>query len=223
MARWRRGRASDSRCAYCALPRVRLLRPQRLSGGSGANTLAGHLPEPRADTIAELFTMAAKSKQKARAKSHEPTIENRKARHQYFIEETLECGIKLLGTEIKAVREGKVSIGEGYVRAEDPPGGSPSLKVYGMHIGEYAPAGPHRQHHPTHPRILLAHRREISKLATKSQAKGVTLVPLKLYFVRGHAKLLIGVARGKRQADKRQDLAKRDAQRDIDRAMSQRR
>lgn len=167
--------------------------------------------------------MAAKSKHKSNANAHEPTIENRKARHTYFIDDTLECGIKLLGTEIKAVRDGKVSIGEGYVRAEDPPGGTPSLKIYGMHIGEYAPAGPHRQHHPTHPRILLAHRREIRKLASKLQPKGVTLVPLKLYFVRGKAKLLIGVARGKRQADKRHDLAKRDAQRDIDRAMSRRR
>ncbi len=166
--------------------------------------------------------MAARTKSSAKSKkaTNEPTIENRKARHQYFIDETLECGIKLLGTEIKSVRAGKVSLAEGYVKAEENP---PSLTVYGIHIGEYPPAGQHRQHKPTQPRRLLAHRREILKLATKTQAKGVTLVPLKVYFVRGKAKILIGVARGKQKHDKRQDIAKRDAQRDMERAMSRRR
>lgn len=161
--------------------------------------------------------MAAKTKSsKKKSTTNEPTIENRKARHQYFIDETLECGIKLLGTEVKSVRAGKVSLAEGYVRAEENP---PSLTVYGIHIGEYPPAGQHRQHKPTQPRQLLAHRREILKLANKTRPKGVTLVPLKVYFVRGKAKMLIGLAHGKQKHDKRQDIAKRDAQRDMERAM----
>ena len=158
----------------------------------------------------------------SRAKSRvaEPTIENRKARHRFHILETLECGLKLTGTEIKSVRDGKVSLGEGYVRAEEHP---LRLTLHGVHIGEYPPAGPARQHDPIRTRILLAHRREIAKLADKTREKGTTLVPLKLYFLRGRAKLLIGLARGKRMADKRQDLAKKEAQRDIERAMSRKR
>ena len=158
--------------------------------------------------------MASKNKKQ----SNQPRIENRKARHDYHIFETLECGIKLVGTEVKAVRQGKVSLAEGYVRAiEDPP----SLVLHSIHIAEYPPAGP-KQHVPTRTRTLLAHRREIKKLAIATHAKGITLVPLKMYFLNGRAKLLIGLARGKQHADKRQDLAKRQAQRDIQRAMSKR-
>jgi SsrA-binding protein len=154
------------------------------------------------------------------AKRAEPTIDNRKARHRFLISETLECGLKLRGTEAKSVRDGKVSLAEGYVRAEENP---PRLTLHGVHIGEYPPAGPAAQHDPTRVRVLLAHRREIRKLADKTREKGVTLVPLKLYFVRGRVKLLIGLGRGKRKADKRQDLAKKEAKRDIDRAMSKKR
>jgi SsrA-binding protein len=92
-----------------------------------------------------------------------------------------------------------------------------------VHIGEYPPAGASRQHIPARDRILLANKREIRKLAEQTVAKGVTIVPLKLYFVRGRAKLLIGVARGKQKADKREDIAKREARRDMDRALSRRR
>lgn len=151
--------------------------------------------------------------------AHEPSIENRKARHDYFIEETLECGIKLTGTEIKSIRAGLVSLGEGYVQATSEPVG---LRLYSVHIGEYPPANPAHQHVPTRERILLAQKREIRKLAEKTSEKGVTLVPLKMYFVRGRAKLLIGVGRGKHKADKRQDIATREAKRDMDRAMSRR-
>ncbi|HVP74052.1 MAG TPA: SsrA-binding protein SmpB [Phycisphaerales bacterium] len=156
----------------------------------------------------------------AQSKPHEPVIENRKARHDYFIEETLECGIELLGTEVKAVRLGLVSLGEGYVHAEAAPGSRPTLTLYSVHIGEYAPAGAARQHVPQRERRLLAHKREIRKLALRTAVKGLTLVPLKMYFVRGRAKLLIGVARGKQKADKRQSIAEREHRRDMDRAMS---
>lgn len=156
--------------------------------------------------------MAAKSR-----KTNEPTIENRKARRDYVIEATLECGLKLVGTEVKSVRDGQVSLGEGYVRANENP---PSLALHGVHIAEYPPAGEHGQHQPARTRVLLASKREIRKLADETRQKGTTLVPLKIYFVRGRAKLLVGVGHGKRRADKRQDLAKRDAKREMDRAMS---
>ena len=150
----------------------------------------------------------------------EPVIENRKVRRSYQVNETLECGIELRGTEIKSVRQGQISIGEGWVRAEETP---PSLTLHGVHIAEYPPAGAHRQHNPDRARRLLAHKREIVKLAQQVRSRGATIVPLKVYFVRGRAKLLVGVALGKRKADKRDDLAKRDAKREMDRAMSRRR
>ena len=129
---------------------------------------------------------------------------------------TLECGIKLTRTEIKSIRDGQISLAEGFVRATDKPWG---LTLYGVHIAEYPPAGPHRQHETTRARALLAHRREIKKLFVKTQQRGFTLVPLKLYFVRGRAKLLVGLGEGKRRADKRNKLDKREAQRDIERAL----
>jgi SsrA-binding protein len=164
--------------------------------------------------------MAARN---ASSSAHEPTIENRRARHDYFIEETLECGMKLTGTEVKSVRLGRISLAEGFVRATLEP---PQLILHGVHIAEYPPAGPvgsPLQHQPTRDRVLLAQKREIRKFAERSSERGFTLVPLKVYFVRGRAKLLIGVGRGKQHGDKRQDIAKREAKRDMDRAMSRRR
>ncbi len=158
----------------------------------------------------------ARSSRQAR----QPVIENRRARHDYLIEETLECGIRLTGTEVKSVRDGQVSLAEGYVRAVEEP---PSLTLLGAHIAEYAPAGAHRQHDPARPRALLAHRREIRKLAEQTRSRGVTIVPLKMYFAKGRAKLLIGVGRGRKQQDRRETLAKRQADRDIRRALSRRR
>ena len=113
-----------------------------------------------------------------------------------------------------------MSLAEGWVRVEEEP---PALTLHGVHIAEYPPAGEHRQHAPTRVRQLLAHKREIVKFARQVSSKGATLVPLKIYFVRGRAKLLIGVGLGKRKGDKRGDIAKRDAQRAIDQALSRRR
>lgn len=157
--------------------------------------------------------MAAKTKRTP----NRPTIENRRARYEFFIDNTLECGIKLTGTEIKSVRNGRVSLAEGYVRATQSP---PALALHGVHIAEYPPAGKQLQHDPTRVRTLLAHRREIRKLADKTSQKGFTIVPLKMYLVRGRAKLLIGLGQGKRRHDKRHELAKRQAEREIKRAMS---
>ncbi len=153
------------------------------------------------------------------AKHADPVVLNRKARHDYTIDETLEVGVVLVGSEVKSIRAGGASLSECYVRAEDSP---PTLTLFGMHVQEYAPAAG-LQHLPTRTRRLLAHKREIVRLAGLTKQKGVTLVPLRLYFVRGRVKLEIGVARGKRQSDKRESLIKREAQRDIDRAMSTRR
>ena len=160
--------------------------------------------------------MSAKSK----SATHEPTIENRRARHDYFIEDTLECGMKLTGTEVKSVRKGQVSLAEGFVQATSEP---VSLTLHGVHIAEYAPAAAAHQHAPTRPRSLLAKAREIRKLADRTRERGTTLVPLKIYFVRGRAKLLVGLARGKQKSDKRQSIAEREHKRDMDRAMSRKR
>lgn len=149
-----------------------------------------------------------------------PEIENRKARHDYAIEDTLECGIELLGTEVKSIRDGKMSLAEGFIMARAEP---PSLELHGVHIDEYPPAGRDRQHEPRRVRKLLAHRREIVRLATEVKAKGVALVPLKVYFTKGRAKVLLGVGKGRKKGDKRQAIADREMRRDIDREMGRRR
>lgn len=149
---------------------------------------------------------------------NERIIENRKARHDYVVSETLEVGIMLAGSEVKAVRDGKVSLGEGYVRVDAEHN---AMFLVGVNIGEYAPAGA-RQHPAVRSRKLLAHKREIAKLAKATDAKGFTIVPLKMYFKDGFAKVLIGVAQGRAAHDKRDRIAKRDAQRDMARAMSRR-
>jgi SsrA-binding protein len=151
---------------------------------------------------------------------NEPTIENRQARHDYAIGDTLECGIELLGTEVKSVRAGKVSLAEGYVSARGAP---PELLLHSVHIAEYPPAGKAVQHEPVRVRKLLAHRREIVRLADEVKRGGFTLVPLKIYFKNGRAKLLIGLGTGRKAADKRQAIAAREMKRDMDRAMHGRR
>ncbi len=148
----------------------------------------------------------------------ERTIENRRARHDYAIGATLEVGIKLHGSEVKSVRAGNVSLAEGYVRAEEFP---PRLMLHSVNIGVYGPAGS-RQHAPVRARTLLANRTEIIRLAREQMKKGTTIVPLKIYFKNGFAKLLVGVGTGKTSVDKRQSIQEREVKRDIQRAMSKR-
>lgn len=155
---------------------------------------------------------------KSKKKNPDPVIENRRARHDYSIGETLEVGIVLRGSEVKAVRESNVSIGEGYVTAQETP---PELQLHSVNIGPYGPAGP-MAHPPVRVRRLLAHKREIQRLAKLSQEKGATIVPLRLYFKNGFAKVLVGVGYGKSRHDKRESIAKREAERDMQRAMSKR-
>ena len=136
---------------------------------------------------------------------------NRRARHNYAIEETLEAGIVLTGTEIKSVRAHKVNIAEAYVRIEHG-----EAWLVGAHIAEYA-QGNRFNHAPARTRKLLLHRDQISELLGLQSAKGLTIVPLKMYLTRGVAKLEIGVARGKKAHDKRRSIAERDMRRELDR------
>jgi SsrA-binding protein len=143
--------------------------------------------------------------------------ENRKARHDYSIEESVEAGIVLTGSEIKSVRAGKVNLRGSYARVYND-----EVFLYESHIATYEQSGTHFNHEPTRPRKLLLHRREISRLEGFVRQKGLTLVPLRIYFKGRRAKLELGVARGKKNYDRREDIAKRDAQRDIERAMKSR-
>ncbi len=157
------------------------------------------------------------SRERADRRDGGPTVENRKARHDYIIEETIEAGIVLVGSEIKSVRAGRLNLSESYVRIERG-----EAWLLNAHISVWPQAGTHFNHEPTRPRKLLLHQNEIEYLRGKVEQKGLTLVPLKLYFVRGRAKLEIALARGKKLYDKRDALAERDAQREIARAMRDR-
>ena len=143
--------------------------------------------------------------------------ENRKARHDYFIHETYEAGLVLTGTEVKSIRAGKVNLKDSYAQIDK----ASELYVHNMHISPYE-QGNRYNHEPLRTRKLLMHKVEIRKLIGKTKEKGYTLVPLKLYFVRGRVKLEVGLASGKKNYDKRQDMAERDAKREIDRSMKER-
>ena len=142
---------------------------------------------------------------------------NKKARHDYFIEEVYEAGIVLTGTEIKSIRAGKVSIKESYAKIEKG-----EMIVYGMNISPYE-QGNRFNTEPLRPKKLLLHKQEIRKLIGYTTLKGLTLIPLNLYINEdGRAKMELAVARGKKNYDKRDDMAKKDAARKIDHAMKQR-
>jgi SsrA-binding protein len=139
---------------------------------------------------------------------------NKKARHDYFIEETYEAGIVLTGTEIKSLRQGKVNLKESYARVENG-----ELIIFGVHISPYE-QGNRFNVDPVRPRKLLLHKQEIRKLTGYTTLKGLTIVPLNIYLNnRGLAKMEIGVARGKKLYDKRDDMAKRDADRRIEQSI----
>jgi SsrA-binding protein len=142
---------------------------------------------------------------------------NRKARHDYFIDETLEAGLVLLGTEIKSIRAGRVNLRDSYAQIK-----SGEVWLLNAHIAAYQQAG-RDSHEPRRTRKLLLHRYQINRLVQKLQAKGYTLIPLRIYLKNNRAKVEIGLARGKRQYDKRETIAKREAQREMDRAVKDRR
>ena len=141
---------------------------------------------------------------------------NRKARHDYSIEATYECGLVLTGTEVKSLRAGKASIVDGYASIKDG-----EVWLYGVHIPEYE-HGSWTNHEPRRPRKLLLHSHEIAKLLGKTKDSGVTLVPLSLYFSDGYAKVELALARGRRASDKRHAIAEREAKRETERAVGRR-
>lgn len=136
---------------------------------------------------------------------------NKKAHHDYFIEETYECGIELKGTEVKSVRMGKCSIREAFVRIEDG-----QMYIYGMHISPYE-KGNIFNRDPLRVRRLLMHRKEIRRIEQKIREKGMTLVPTEVYFKDALIKVQVGLARGKKLYDKRADIAKKDMRRETER------
>jgi SsrA-binding protein len=142
--------------------------------------------------------------------------QNKKARHDYAIEDVYEAGLVLVGTEVKSLRAGRASLVDGYAHIKDG-----EVWLEGVHIPEYT-QGSWTNHEPRRSRKLLLHRGEIAKLIGKTKESGLTLVPLSLYFKDGKAKVEIALARGKRAYDKRQTLAARDAAREIDRAVGRR-
>jgi SsrA-binding protein len=143
-----------------------------------------------------------------------PIARNKRAFHDYHVLDTLECGIVLTGTEVKSLREGSCSLEDAYAKIEGR-----EVWLIGSDIPEYA-MGNRLNHKPKRPRKLLLHRREIGKFAGKASQRGFTLVPLRMYFKGGRAKVELAVARGKQLVDKRQDLKKADADREIRRAMT---
>ncbi len=158
-----------------------------------------------------------KKKDKLDVDKNERVIaQNRKARHDYHVLETLECGIVLTGSEVKSLRNGLLSLEEAYGRVERG-----EVWLVGCDIQEYSHA--HQLNHvPKRRRKLLLHRREIRKFASQAFENNLTLVPLKMYFKQGRAKVLLGICRGKKQYDKRESLKKKVMQRDMDRALRRR-
>ena len=140
-------------------------------------------------------------------------VQNRNAFHEYFIEDKVECGIELFGTEVKSIRQGKVNLKEAYAVIEKG-----ECFICGMHISPYE-HGNIFNRDPLRKRRLLLHKREILKLYAEVKQQGVTLVPLEIYFVKGRAKLLMGVGRGKKLYDKRDQEAERASKREIERSV----
>lgn len=141
--------------------------------------------------------------------------QNKKARHDYFIEDTLECGIALQGTEVKSIRNGQINLKDSYAQAKNG-----ELLLFGVHISPYDRGNIHN-HEPFRTRKLLAHKREIKRLVSLQQADGYSLVPLCAYFKDGKVKIELAVAKGKKLYDKRHAIAERDADREMDRKLKE--
>jgi SsrA-binding protein len=143
-------------------------------------------------------------------KNDTPRINNRRALHDYFITHKIECGMILVGTEVKSLREGKAQLHEAYARLDDM-----RLMLINAHIDPYTKSAIVYNHEPRRDRQLLVHKRELKKIAAEIDVKGTTLVPLAIYFKEGRAKLELGVARGKQQFDKRATIKKKEQDREL--------
>jgi SsrA-binding protein len=153
------------------------------------------------------------AKEEAR-RSNTPAVDNRRARHEFHILESMEAGIALTGTEIKSIRQGGISLNEAYARVRDG-----ELWLLGMHVPPYK-QGSFSNVDPNRPRKLLLHKEQIVRLGSRAAEKGLTIVPLRLYFTRGKVKVEIGLAKGKKIWDKREAIAKRDVERELARHSS---
>jgi SsrA-binding protein len=153
----------------------------------------------------------------AREQGHKIIARNRRARHDYHIEDVYEAGLVLTGTEVKSLRAGRASLADGFGQIVDG-----EAWLHNVHIPEYT-QGTWTNHEPRRIRKLLMHRKEIDRLSRETAERGLTLIPLSLYFSDGRAKVELALARGKRNYDKRHDLARRDAAREVDRALRRRR
>lgn len=152
----------------------------------------------------------------AKEQGRKLVAQNRKARHDYHLEDKVEAGMVLTGTEVKSLRAGRASLVDGYADIKDG-----EIWLHNVHIPEYT-EGTWNNHEPRRTRKLLLHREQIRKLANKTQESGLTIIPLAIYFHDGYAKVEIALARGKKSYDKRHALAERQAKREADRAMAQR-
>ena len=181
--------------------------------GIAATSPLSPVPCPRVRATVKKSKKKTSAEKDDGKKNERVIAQNRKARHDYHVLDTLECGIALTGSEVKSLRNGQLSLDEAYGRVK---GGE--VWLVGCDIPEYNFA--HQLNHvPKRPRKLLMHRREIRKFAAQAYEKNLTLVPLKMYFARGRAKVLMGICRGKKFYDKRESMKKKDMQRDINRAM----
>jgi SsrA-binding protein len=153
----------------------------------------------------------------AREQGQKVIARNRRARHDYTIQDVFEAGVALTGTEVKALRAGRASLADGFAQVSDG-----EVWLHNVHIPEYE-QGTWTNHQPRRIRKLLLHRKEIDKMTAKTSEQGLTLVPLSLYFKDGKVKVELGLGRGKREYDKRHDLARRDAAREVERALRRRR
>ena len=154
---------------------------------------------------------------KAKKPGNRPVATNRKARHDYDILDTFECGIALVGSEVKSLREGKVQLRDSYARVQDG-----EVWLHGVHVSPYTYAHGRDGHDPDRARKLLLHRREIDELTGRTQQESLTLVPLSIYFKENKAKVELGLARGRRSYDKRHALAERQANREKEQAVGRR-
>jgi SsrA-binding protein len=153
----------------------------------------------------------------ARKAAERIIADNRKAHHDYHLLETFEAGLVLFGTEVKAIREGRVSLRDSFARVQDG-----EIFVHNLHISPYSHRG-YAAHEPLRPRKLLLHRREIRKLIGKTVEKGMTLVPLRMYFKDGRVKIAVSLAKGKQAHDKRETIKRREAERETRAAIKERR
>lgn len=151
-----------------------------------------------------------------KGKGIKPVVDNRRARYEYHIKENLEAGLVLVGTEVKSLRMGKANLRDAYAVVKDG-----EIWVNNFHISPYD-KGNQFNHDPLRPKKLLLHRREINRLHALQREKGLTLIPLKIYFKEGRAKMDLAVAVGKKLYDKREDIASRDARRDMERSLKER-